>query len=258
MNKFLKYTLFGIAGFVLLLFVVIAIIAATFDPNNYKSQIVQFVQEKKQRTLKIDGDIKLAFWPKLGADLGKVSLSEHNNPKEFAAINGAKVFVAVMPLLKKELVIDTIRVDGVRANIVRYKDGTTNFDDLMSKEESQEIKFDIDGVVVTNSAVNLTDEIGNRHFTLDKITLKTGHIAKDEPVDLDTQLHVSSENPKLDANLQLKGNLLADTTNKRYVAKGLDALLTGTVAEFSQVNLEAVGDLQARPEANEFWWMVSS
>lgn len=46
MNKFLKYTLFGIAGFVLLLFVVIAIIAATFDPNNYKSQIVQFVQEK--------------------------------------------------------------------------------------------------------------------------------------------------------------------------------------------------------------------
>jgi AsmA protein len=121
MNKYLKYSLFGVGGFVLLLAVIIAIIATTFNPNDYKAQIVQFVLEKKQRTLKIEGDIKLAFWPKLGADLGKVSLSEFKNEKEFAAINGAKVFLSILPLLKKELVIDTIRIDGVRANIVRYK-----------------------------------------------------------------------------------------------------------------------------------------
>jgi AsmA protein len=252
MNKYLKYTAIGLGGFVLLLAVIIAIIAVTFNPNDYKSQIVQLVLEKKQRTLKIEGDIKLAFWPKLGADLGKVALSEHKGDKEFAAMNSARVFLSIMPLLKKELVIDTIRIDGVRANIVRYQDGTTNFDDLMSKEESQDIKFDIDGVVVSNAAVNLTDEIGKRHFTLDKISLKTGHIAKGEPVDVDAQLHVVGDSPKLDANLQLKGSLLADTENKHYLAKGLDATLNGVVENFTGLDLKVSGNVNAKPEANEF------
>lgn len=64
MNKYLKYSLFGIGGLIALLVLAIAIIAATFNPNDYKQQIIDIVKEKKQRTLKIDGDIKLAFWPK--------------------------------------------------------------------------------------------------------------------------------------------------------------------------------------------------
>ncbi len=239
-------------GLVLLLAIVLVIVAATFNPNNYKPLIVKLVQEKKQRTLNIEGDIKLAFWPKLGVDLGKVSLSEHNGTQEFAAMDSAKAFLAVMPLLKKELVIDTIRVDGVRANIVRNKDGTTNFDDLMSKEESQDIKFDIDGVVVTNAAINLTDEMTNRHFKLDKMALKTGHIAKGEPIDVNTELHVVGDNPKMDANLQLKGSLLADAEQKRFVARGLDAALQGSVDKFSGLDLKIAGDLEAKPEASEF------
>jgi len=50
--------------------------------------------------LHLNGDIKLAFWPKLGADLGKISLSEHNGNQEFASINSAKVSLALLPLLK--------------------------------------------------------------------------------------------------------------------------------------------------------------
>lgn len=252
MKKFLKYSLFGLGGLIVLVLIAVAIVTVTFNPNDYKPQIVKLVKEKKQRTLNIEGDIKLAFWPKLGADLGKVSISEHNSDKEFAAMDGAKVFLAIMPLLKKELVVDTIRVDGVRANIVRYKDGTTNFDDLLSKEESEDIKFDIDGVMVTNAAVNLTDEMGNRHFKLDKVTLETGHIAKGEPIDIDTQLHVVGDNPKMDADLQLKGKLLVDTENKRFLANNLDAALQGVVGKFSALDLKIAGDLEARPEASEF------
>ncbi len=107
MNKFLKYSLIGVGSLVALLLAAVAIIAATFNPNDYKPLIVKMVKEKKQRTLNIEGNIKLAFWPKLGADLGKVSLSEHNGDKEFASIGSAKIFVSVMPLLHKELVIDT-------------------------------------------------------------------------------------------------------------------------------------------------------
>jgi len=252
MKKFLKYSLFGLGGLIALVLIAVAALTVTFNPNDYKPQIVKLVKEKKQRTLNIEGDIKLAFWPKLGADLGKVSISEHSGDKEFAAMDGAKVFLAVMPLLRKELVVDTIHVDGVRANIVRYKDGTTNFDDLLSKEQSQDIKFDIDGVAISNAAVNLTDEVTNRHFKLDKVMLKTGHIAKGEPIDVDTQLHVVGDNPKIDADLQLKGKLLADTENKRFVANNLDAALQGTVDKFSGLDLKIAGDLEAKPETSEF------
>lgn len=252
MNKTVKLLLIATGGLVGLMAVALAVLTLTFNPNDYKPLIVKMVKEKKQRTLNIEGDIKLAFWPKIGADLGKVSISEHNGDKEFASVQGAKVFLAVMPLLRKELVIDTVYVDGVKANIVRFKDGTTNFDDLMSKEESEEIKFNIDGVVVSNAALNLTDEMGNRHVSVDSLNLKTGHIAKNEPIDLETQFHVQADNPKVDAKGQVKGRLLADTEHKLFTAKHLDAALQGNVAGASGLDVKISGDLEARPETTEF------
>ena len=119
MNKLIKYTLYGIGAIVALFLLVAGYFAATFNPNDYKGEIIKLVQDKKERTLKIDGDIKLTYWPKIGADLGKLSLSEHKSDKEFATVNNVKVALAVLPLLKKELVIDTVYIDGATANIVR-------------------------------------------------------------------------------------------------------------------------------------------
>ena len=103
MKKILKYSLFGLGGIIALFLLLVAVIAATFNPNDYKPLIVKLVKEKKERTLNIEGDIKLAFWPKIGANLGKVSISEHKSDKEFASIQSAQVALAVLPLLKKEL-----------------------------------------------------------------------------------------------------------------------------------------------------------
>ena len=252
MNKYLKYSLIGAGGLIVLLLVAVAVIAATFNPNDYKPLIVKLVKDKKQRTLNIEGDIKLAFWPKLGADLGKISLSEHNGDKEFASIRSAKVFLAVIPLLSKQLVVDTVRIDGVHANITRFKDGTTNFDDLLSKEESPAIKFDIDGVLVTNSSISLNDEMGGRNFAISDIKLKTGHVAPNEPIDLETQFALQGDNPKIAAKMQFKGTLLADSEHKQYSAKGLDVALQGDVATLKDLDLKLSGNLDAKPATREF------
>ena len=253
MNKFLKYSLIGIGGLLGLVVLAVAIISATFNPNDYKPLIVKIVKEKKQRTLTIEGDIKLAFWPKLGADLGKITLSEHNGDKEFAGMQSAKVFVSVLPLLKKQLVVDTVKIDGVHANITRFKDGTTNFDDLLSKdEESQEIKFDIDGVQVSNAAVSLSDEMGNRHIAISDMQLSTGHVAKNQPIDLKTSFTIKGDNPALNANMQFKGTLLADSEHKQYGAQSLDLALQGDVATLKGADLKLAGDLNAKPDQMEF------
>jgi len=253
MKKLLKYSAYGLGGLISLVLIVVAIVSATFNPNDYKQQIIDLVQAKKSRTLKLEGDIKLSFWPKIGANLGKVSLSEHKNSAEFASVDSVKVSLALLPLLKKELIVDTVYIDGARANVVKYKDGSTNFDDLLSKdEESQNIKFDIDGINVTNSAANYTDEASGATYSIAKLNLKSGHVALAEPVDLTTDFTVSANKPEIAANVKLKGNFLVDSKNKHFVAKGLDATIKGDLLGGKEVNIVATGDIDAKPDTREF------
>jgi AsmA protein len=254
MKKLLKYSLYGVGGLVALLILLVAIISATFNPNDYKPLIIKLVKEKKERTLTLEGDIKLAFWPKIGANLGKLSISEHKSDKEFASIQGAQVALALLPLLKKELVVDTIYIDGAKANIVKYKDGTTNFDDLLSKdeEESQEIKFDVDGVKVTDSAVTYSDEATGAKYELSKFNLTTGHVALAEPIDLATDFSVTANQPAVAATVKVKGSFLADPENKHFAAKDLDAAINGDLLGGEEVSISASGDIDAKPETREF------
>lgn len=250
MKKTLKYIAYGLLGIVALLIVVVGYVVATFNPNDYKPLIVKLVQEKKQRTLNLEGDIKLTFWPKLGADLGKVKLSEHNSAGQFASINNAKVSLAVLPLLKKELVVDTVYIDGLNVTAIRHKDGSTNFDDLMNKdeEESQQIKFDIDGVNVTNTEVRFIDEMQDTAYMVKQFNLKTGHVALARPFDVETTFNLSAQKPNVNAKFDISGNFMADVENKHYVAKKLDASINGAVASLKNANITLAGDVDAKPE----------
>lgn len=254
MNKLIKYILYGIGGIVLLALLVAGYFAATFNPNDYKDDIIKLVKEKKDRKLTIDGDIGLSFWPKIGADLGKISISGHKSEAEFASVNSVKVALEVMPLLKKQLVVDTIYVDGAKANIIKYKDGSTNFDDLLIKDEteSETIKFDVDGFNITNSAINYTDEASGSKYQISAFSMKSGHFALAEPVDLETNFKLNANQPAVAANVALKGNFLADPETKHYQVKGLDTHITGDLLGGTGMDIKIVGDVVAKSEQLEF------
>ena len=253
MNKIIKYVLYGIGGLALLLALVAGYFAATFNPNDYKDDIIKLVKDKKERTLHIDGDIKLSFWPKIGANLGKLSISEHQSDTIFASVESVKVALAVMPLLKKELVVDTVYVDGAKANVVKNKDGKFNFDDLLSKdEEESKIKFDIDGVNVTNSEVKYTDESTGAKYNVSKFNMESGHIALAEPVDLKTDFTLTSNQPETAANVNLKGNFFIDPETKHFKVKGLDSHIVGDMLSGKNMDIKASGDVDAKPELMEF------
>ena len=63
MNKILKYGLLGVGAIVVVAVAGVAYVAATFNPNDYKAQIIKAVKDSKQRNLRLDGDIKLSFYP---------------------------------------------------------------------------------------------------------------------------------------------------------------------------------------------------
>lgn len=253
MPKTVKYILIAVAVLLGLLLSAIGLIAATFNPNDYKPLIIRLVQEKKQRTLAIPGEIKLSFFPKLGADLGRVSLSEHNGSAEFAAVDSAKVSLALIPLLSKQLVVDHVKIDGLRANIRRNQDGSTNVDDLLSKGESgQQIRFDIDGVSIRNAHVVFDDRKEARRLELDKLDIETGKLADGVPSKLKLTADIKGNKPAINANLAARSGFTLDLARKQYVLKGLDAQLKGSLLDLTDLDLKLAGDAGLQPQSKRF------
>ena len=234
-----------IAAIVAVLVLLVVYLAVTFNPNDYKPTVIQLVKDKKQRTLDIKGDIKLSFWPKIGADLGEITLSEHQSDKQFAAIKSAKVALAVLPLLKKEIVVDTVYLDGAQVNVIQHADGSFNFDDLLSKEEeeSQQINFDVQGVKITNTQASFSNEGTGAKYSVDQFNLTTGQVALKKPFDVATDFHLTANQPVVDAKAAIKANIMADPEGKHFVVKGLDAQLKGVLLDGQDVTVTAQGSV---------------
>ena len=135
--RWLKYSLYGLLALVVLLAAGAAILALTFDPNQYKDEVEKLVKEHTGRTLKFHGDVKLAFWPSLGASVGKVTLSRRASEHDFAAFDSAHVSVRLLPLLRGEALVDQVRIAGLKASVIRAKGGKFDFDDLLGAADAK-------------------------------------------------------------------------------------------------------------------------
>jgi AsmA protein len=260
MNKIFKFVVLPLAGIVIIVVAIGAYIAATFDPNQYKAQIVQAVKDKTKRTLKLDGDIKLSLFPSIGATLGKVSLSEFGSDQEFAGVEDFRVSLKLMPLLSKELVVDTIEIKNLRANLVRGKDGKFSLDDLTggdkaapaAKSGGPPVKIDIDHVTFENANITYVDHATGAKYALSKLNLKTGRVAGGVPGKIDLAFTAQSDKPKLNVEVALKTTLTFDLEKQHYALEGLDFSAKGAAAGISNLVAGAKGDVDARLATKEF------
>lgn len=267
MGKMFKFALIGMAAALVVIAAAVAYVAATVDPNQYKPQIVQAVKDKTSRTLRLDGDIALSLFPSLGARLGKVSLSEAGGDREFAGVDEARVALKLMPLLSRQVVVDTVEVKGLRANLVRHKDGTTNLDDLAGAGQkpdaaaktpappqagAPEIRIDIDHVLVENAAITYTDLAAGSKLSLSKVNLRTGRIANGVPSNIEFAAAVRSDKPKLDIQASLKSKVTFDFEQQHYAVAGVDLSIQGDAAGIVRLDANAKGSVDARLAAKEF------
>ena len=227
--KLVKWLGMVVGGLVLLLIIAVGIISATFDPNKYKEDITRLVKEKKNRTLTIPGNISLKVFPKIGVELGQATLSEFKSDKQFLKLDRAKLFVDLFPLLRKEVIVDKIEVDGLAAAIVRGKDGKFNFDDLLSKDEEprQPVKFDVEGVKLAGASIAYRDEATGQAANLSQVTLSTGRIADKQPGKIDLTARVEGTQPSINAQINIEGGILFDLEKKLYAFSALEAKATG-------------------------------
>lgn len=257
MNKILKYGLLGTGAVVGIAVAGAAYVAATFNPNDYKVKIIQAVKDSKQRNLHLDGDIKLSFFPNIGVNLGKVSLSEFNSDKEFAAVETARVSLALMPLLSKQVIVNEVAVSGLKVTLVKHKNGTTNIDDLLGKDEnkkdgSQAVKFDIASVAIEKTNLTYRDEGSGAQYAIKDLNLNTGRITNGVSSKINLSAGVQANQPKLDINTQLKATLTFDLEKQRYQLEGLDLQASGTALDINNLKLKVGGDVSADLTTQEF------
>lgn len=229
--KLVKWLAIVVGGLILLLVVGIGILTATFDPNKYKDEITRIVKEKKQRTLTIGGNIALKVFPKIGVEVGQVTFSEFKSDKPFVKVERAKLFVDLLPLLKKDLIVDQVEIDGLEANIVRGKDGKFNFDDLLSPEEKSDdkLKFDVEGIRLTRATVTYRDDGTGQALKASQVNLATGRIADKTQGKIDLTAKIEGTKPQVNAQVAIAGGTLFDLEKKTAALTSLDVKVSGAV-----------------------------
>ncbi len=192
-----------VTGIVVALIAVgIGLLLALFDGEKLKSELVRTVLEQKQRKLDIAGKVELSVWPEASIRLGRVSLSEPGGKEEFATLDSARVAVAVLPLLSKQVQVQRIELAGLKASLVKRKDGTLNIADLLGGDKqaankappgvpsgtqsagagataNSPVQLDIAGIRISNAQITWRDEKSGATTSLSNLDIGSGRILAD-------------------------------------------------------------------------------
>ncbi|CAH0268622.1 hypothetical protein SRABI70_03420 [Pseudomonas sp. Bi70] len=224
-----------------------------FDPNDYKDEIRQLARDKANLELTLNGDIGWSLFPWLGLELTDATLASASTPdKPFANLRLLGLSVRVLPLLRKEVQMSDIRVDGLNLDLQRDENGHGNWEDVgrpaakpgetpteqsaasdpsqAPSEPAQEsggqpIKLDIDSLIVNGARVDYRDAQKGQQFSAESIQLTTGAIREGAGVPIKLSAFFGSNKPVMRARTELQGELRFDRALKRYQLE--DARLSG-------------------------------
>jgi AsmA protein len=262
--KTLKYILYAVGAVAALLLIAALALALLVDANRFKGPIERAVKESTQRTLKLEGRLHLAFFPSIGLATGQATLSERGSTARFASLRSAQISVGVLPLLHGALVVNGVLLDGLQVDLVRRRDGHSNYEDLLPRAaparapapaaaESKAtgaaapLELDIASVRVENSALTYRDEQTGRSLSVSDFSLRTGRIAPDVPGKLSLAAVLRGKNPALDLRMKLASGYRIAAGGRQISLPGLDAQVTGSAGGVSGLVLDAKGDIMADP-----------
>jgi AsmA protein len=266
--KVLKTLPLVAGGLVVLIVLVIAIVAATFDPNKYKPEIAAAVKDKTGRTLAIEGSLGLSFFPSIGIAVGKTSLSEPAGSGIFARFDGAKVSLALLPLFSRQVVIDRVTLSGLTADLVKRKDGRTNFDDLLNAPgragaveaqpkpapQREAMHLDIAGIDIRSSAIAWRDESSGNRFKASVAEFKTGRIASGVPGKLSLSAKIEGIKPRASLQIKLSSGYRLDFEKQKFALSGIDLKLSEERAGGNafETSLKGEMEIDLAPQSIQF------
>ncbi|WPO99674.1 AsmA family protein [Pseudomonas sp. HR96] len=256
-----------------------------FDPNDYKDEIRQLARDKARVELTLNGDIGWSLFPWLGLELHDASVATLNNPKQpFADLQMLGLSVRVLPLLRREVQMSDIRVEGLNLKLVRDESGHGNWQDIgkplapaaaasapdvavdhnasaaqpqpAQEHSSRVVKLDIDSLTINNASVHYSDIKSGQELTADSIQLSTGGIHENTDIPLKLTAFLGTNQPVVRARTELAGELRIDRKTRRYQFEDmrLSGEVSGDPLQGNTVSYAAQGQLLLDLGANVAEW----
>jgi AsmA protein len=223
----------AIGGLIALIVVVLLGIRLFVDPNDYKDRIAHAVKSSTGREITLSGQMKLAVFPWIALELGPASLGNppgfSNQP--FAAVQHVALRVKLLPLLRKELEIGRIEIDGLDLRLLKNAAGRGNWQDFGSQSAAPESTAstsagggslpELGGVEIKDSRVSYQDMVA------DHLNLDLGHLTSGTPAPVKLKVDLTTSPGSQPITLTGQFDMTLDTARKQYSITSLE--LNGTL-----------------------------
>ncbi|HYM26564.1 MAG TPA: AsmA family protein, partial [Steroidobacteraceae bacterium] len=228
---------FKIAGLALgalvaLLIILLLAVHLFVNPNDFKGRIAKVVEDSTGRQLLLPGDIKLAVFPWVALEFGPASLG---NPPGFAtepflAVKRVDLRVQLWPLLRRQLRIGRIKVEGLDLRLMKNAKGVANWEGFGGKEPAAkpdtggglaiDALQDLAGISIKDGRVSFQDTAAEH------LNLEVGHVAQGVTTPVRMDAHVSRGATAAPLDLEAAFDLAPDFANERYRVSKLELAAT--------------------------------
>ena len=279
LGKILGLTILG------LLLVIVALgfaLTHLFDPNDYKEEIRQLARDKAGLELQINGDIGWSLFPWLGLELHETTLASTRAPQQpFAELRMLGLSVRVLPLLRREVQMSDISIQGLNLTLSRDENGIGNWEGVGQPPEQdaptdaepapiaeperaekadakpeRPLRLDIDSLNINDARVTYSDAQSGQQFSAEGIELKTGAIRAGSPIPIKLNAFFGTNQPVMRARTELQGTLRFDNQLQRYQLEDLrlSGEASGEPLQGKTLSFTAQGQLQADLVAQVAEW----
>ncbi|MCK2183852.1 AsmA family protein [Halomonas getboli] len=252
MKRILRTLLAAVGVLGLVLVGAVVFITTFFDPEDLKPRLIDVVREHSGLELELDGPLSWSFYPRLGVGVASAEARLPGQAAEaepFAAFDHAEVSLAMAPLLRGEIAIDGLTLDGLDLNLERDAEGRGNWQTLIERLRSRseqaesvlapasagpnpgasglDVALNIASVQLRNGHIDYRDLQAGRELMLSGVDITGSNVNPDKPFPLSASLDVAlndalgAETPRLASQLSLETQVSLGLAEGRHVLEGL-------------------------------------
>lgn len=255
--------LLGLVGAVVVLLILAGVLLPLiYDEEDLKQAIVTEVKRQTGRDLSINGALDFSVFPWLAVEVSDLSLgnAEGFADRPFARIDEARVGVALLPLLRKQVAVDEITLDGLELDLAVNASGENNWDDLSAASESEskpsmeaeDSRFSakrVAGLNIRDARISFQDQQTGSDYRLSGFSMQTGALGDGKPVPLELAALLEDLAAGTSATISLSATTLPDLQAERYRFDDLELALTPGAPE-SMTALPALRIRAPRVDSN--------
>ena len=191
MNAGLKRALIYVAGGLVALIAIVAVLPFLIPVDSYRNQIEQAANRATGRTLRIGGSLRLTLFPQIGLSAGDVKFS--NKPGalavDMASVGDAQLSVALLPLLSGNIEVARIILDKPTINLEVDKQGQGNWTFATENTQSQSssraslpqtIRFS--GIEIRQGRISYANTLTGKTLLLDNLDATIDVTEQSRPV----------------------------------------------------------------------------